>query len=413
MTDEAPRLPERAEALLSRLVQAEPSPETDVAARAEQIEQALANVRIGSTESALLEPPRLEPEAGEPAPSSLQALPPRPRDAAPTTLADLARAVALKSPRAETSSLAKQSLSVAAAARAKPPGAARQPVQSPGASPLAPPPRPPTRLVADAAPPARSPASPAPRGALVPFFAGAGVAIAAAAVVALVLRTPAPDAKLTEVDRVAAVAPPSPAPGPQEREPSPTRTPSLAEVTVPEQAPAAAAPPPVSSVARAAGDASGPSRTNRSVAEQPTKPALGAGAAAPPAPRARAQAQKAPAAEKVVLEESEPAPAPHPAESRLRPASGTMATPDRPSPGAVQAALGAVLGAARACVAGSSGASTASIVFSASGGVTKVNVSGPAAGTPAGGCIQSALSRARVAPFVQPTYVVNGVSIRP
>jgi hypothetical protein len=128
-------------------------------------------------------------------------------------------------------------------------------------------------------------------------------------------------------------------------------------------------------------------------------------------------------AEKVVLEEEhggtakaaggaprpEPTPAMRPAELDANGASGMS---ERPTTGAAQAAVGAVLGAARSCLAGQPQASSAAIVFGSSGQVTSVSVSGPAEGTPAAGCIQGALSKARVQPFAAKSFSL-GVTVRP
>jgi len=120
--------------------------------------------------------------------------------------------------------------------------------------------------------------------------------------------------------------------------------------------------------------------------------------------------------ERIVLEEDDHAatgmkpgatPGLRPAEMN---ANGGIA--DRPSTGAAQAAVGSVLGAARSCIAGQSQGSSATLVFGSSGEVTSVSVSGPATGTPAAGCIQSALKKARVQPFAAPSFSL-GVTIRP
>jgi hypothetical protein len=96
--------------------------------------------------------------------------------------------------------------------------------------------------------------------------------------------------------------------------------------------------------------------------------------------------------------------------AELNAANGGMS--DRPSTGAAQAAVGAVLGAARSCVAGQPQASSATIVFGSSGEVTSVNVSGPADGTPAAACIKAALGKARVQPFAASNFSL-GVTVRP
>lgn len=115
------------------------------------------------------------------------------------------------------------------------------------------------------------------------------------------------------------------------------------------------------------------------------------------------------ATEKPAAKKSEPG---EPEDSKMRPAESMGATPEKPALGAVQAAVGAVLGSARACVAGQDGASQATIVFGSDGKVTSVAVSGPAAGTNAEACIKAALSKARVQPFSRPTFAAS-TAIRP
>ena len=85
---------------------------------------------------------------------------------------------------------------------------------------------------------------------------------------------------------------------------------------------------------------------------------------------------------------------------------------ERPSAGAAQAAVGAVLGAARACVAGQPQPSSAQLVFGSDGQVASVAVGGPAAGTPSAACIESALKKARVQPFAASSFSL-GVTVRP
>jgi hypothetical protein len=96
--------------------------------------------------------------------------------------------------------------------------------------------------------------------------------------------------------------------------------------------------------------------------------------------------------------------------AELNAANGGMS--DRPSTGAAQAAVGAVLGAARACIAGQPEASSATLVFGSSGEVTSVSVTGPADGTPAAACIKAALGKARVQPFAASNFSL-GVAVRP
>jgi hypothetical protein len=101
-----------------------------------------------------------------------------------------------------------------------------------------------------------------------------------------------------------------------------------------------------------------------------------------------------------------------PSEPELKPADGRMGPPEKPSTGAVQAALGSVIGGARSCVSGQERPSSATVVFGSDGRVQSVAVSGAAAGTPAAACIRSALEKARVHPFAKPTFSAS-VTIRP
>jgi len=86
-------------------------------------------------------------------------------------------------------------------------------------------------------------------------------------------------------------------------------------------------------------------------------------------------------------------------------AAGTV--PQKPSQGAVTGAIGSVLPGARACLGPDDPISRASIVFTSAGTVQSVNVTGAAAGKPAEACIKSALMKAKLAPFAEPTYTAN------
>ncbi len=101
-----------------------------------------------------------------------------------------------------------------------------------------------------------------------------------------------------------------------------------------------------------------------------------------------------------------------PEDSKMRPAEHSGDIPEKPALGAVQAAVGAVLGSARACVAGQDEPSNATITFGSDGKVQSVTVSGPAAGTPAAACIQASLSKARVQAFSRPTFSAS-TKVRP
>lgn len=107
--------------------------------------------------------------------------------------------------------------------------------------------------------------------------------------------------------------------------------------------------------------------------------------------------------------ESQPAPA-----DESKPAAGGSggALPDQPSQGNAQAAVRSVLPGARACVAGATETSSASVTFSSSGSVQSVSVGGWAAQNGKTGCVKSALQGAHVAPFAKPSFTVP-VTIRP
>ncbi|WP_437983126.1 hypothetical protein [Sorangium sp. So ce117] len=97
------------------------------------------------------------------------------------------------------------------------------------------------------------------------------------------------------------------------------------------------------------------------------------------------------------------------------PASGPLRQqniPEQPSQGSVQAALGSVMGGAKACVAGADDVSRAQITFSSTGQVSKVSVSGWAASNGQSSCVQSALKGANVGPFSKPFFSVSA-TIRP
>jgi hypothetical protein len=86
--------------------------------------------------------------------------------------------------------------------------------------------------------------------------------------------------------------------------------------------------------------------------------------------------------------------------------------PEHPSPGAVQAAIGAVLGNAKACVSEADDATRATVTFKSSGDVGNVTVTGWAASNGKSGCVVSALKGAKVGAFTDASYSFS-VSIRP
>jgi hypothetical protein len=89
--------------------------------------------------------------------------------------------------------------------------------------------------------------------------------------------------------------------------------------------------------------------------------------------------------------------------SSLAGASGSV--PLRPSMGALQATIGVTLPGARACLSSGDPAVHATITFRSDGSVGDVAVSGSAQGGAAEACIRSALGKARVPPFAEPSFL--------
>lgn len=412
MSDHDSRLPPRAEALLSAFG----LPERDFDALEARIRAQVAETTIGSTPSALLEAP-LPDAADEAAPQE-----------SPAKLADLARAVAQKRADLSDAELARETLSVASQLRsqtdvllermraaprsAEPPlrprlGAA--PDQSVAARPVPAAAPAPSAETAPAAPRSAAPPRSTQRGTssrTAALFGGAGLVFAAAATVALFLREPPAHAPELEPagNAVTAAARPAPSvaePGAPGLDAPPVRNEPVA--SPPRALAAAPAEPERDAPSEAAAREDAPATTPR-----PSKPASAL------ASRARAARDVRP--EKVVLDESKSGAASEPsAEAELKPAAGAAAPssmPDRPSTGAVQAAIASVMTSARSCVAGAPDATSATVIFGSNGSVKSVVVSGATQGTPAGKCIQSALGRAKVAPFAQDAFSV-GVSVRP
>jgi hypothetical protein len=101
-------------------------------------------------------------------------------------------------------------------------------------------------------------------------------------------------------------------------------------------------------------------------------------------------------------------PTPEPAAGR----PSNQNIPEQPSQGSVQAAIGTVMGGAKACVTGADDISRAQVTFSSAGAVTGVSVTGWAAAHGKSGCVQAALKGAKVGPFSKSSFTV-GVPIRP
>jgi hypothetical protein len=334
-----------------------------------------------------------EPAAAEEAPKS-------PREG--VSLADLARATVARRRSSEAASIAKESLAVASQSRAQgvEEAAQRMLAATPASEKTAP--RATPSIAEKRAAVARGNDL---RGAWI-GVAIAGIGLAAA--FALVLSRPEAPAPLTvaEPAKVETQAPrtpttiaPSPAPAPVAPTPAPEAALDPSSLPTLPREPAAAAQTTAGGAAKSEPLAAAPA----------------------PAPTPVGVASGKIVAEKIVLDEdpkaapkTAPAPsAPKPGDAKLRPAelSGSTMT-DRPSAGAAQAAVGAVLGNARACVSGHPQPSTAQLVFGSDGQVQSVSVGGPAAGTPAAGCIEAALKKARVQPFAASSFSL-GVTVRP
>jgi hypothetical protein len=423
MTDQQgePKRVLEAEALLARASFREP----DWDAFAERVEGALASA--GPSDDSLLLPPlpesvedgRLEVRAApaesvEPASgtagaaSEEDALPASARES--TSLAELARAAVARRGARDAVSLAKESFAIASQKRA-----AVEAVPTPAvtASPAG------TAEARNVVERERKTLPPARRGrpALDTRGPWLGVAVAALGLAAgfgLYLS----GRSRTEIVEVPVVVAPTAAPAPiaavakapaaaEHSTPAPEVTPDMLPA---ERSARAAAPEAVAAEAIAPEGA--PAKSSAVAAARPTPSAArapGAGSANP----ARA--------EKIVLEEDHAgsavaaAPPSRPGTTPgLKPAelNANGGVPDRPSTGAAQAAVGAVLGAARSCLAGQPQGSSATLVFGSNGEVSSVSVNGPAAGTPAASCIQTALKKARVQPFAAPSFSL-GVTVRP
>lgn len=410
MADEPVRLSPRAEELLAAF----PVPERDWEADAAAIEARLKGVEPGSTEARWLEAPLAEEAPSAPIPSL-----PAPKSA--PSLAELARSVAAKGSRPQATDIAKESLSVAAAARthtdaivervrssrvAAPPTASQR-ASSP--RPSSPPPRTPARRaeVSEAQESARAPAP--QRSQALPWIAVGGLAVLAGML--LLERTRNQSSVPVAATVVNAPAPsPPPAPSvvvqpPVELARGPAAAAAAADATFAASPNAAPAQPAAARAAAPAGVTGGGSQpASAGPATKPTPSSTPGALAARPEPEA-VVLEDAPGHAKVAAS---------PVHSGLRPAAGspTGGLSDRPSTGAVQAAIGSVMGSARSCVAGSSTAVPAQVTFGSDGSVTGVSVSGAAAGTPAASCIESALKRARVAPFATPSFSLM-VWVRP
>jgi hypothetical protein len=310
------------------------------------------------------------------------------------SLADLARASVARRGATEAASIAKESLAMASQSRAQGDRFADR-VQAAGARS-----EPPTSV---APPPPSARGGDVLRGPWIGVvIAGIGLAAGFGLYMKGQKENPAPVAVLEPA---------------KAQPPAPRTEPALpqAPATKPE-APRASGPAPAPEAALDPSSLSTLPRESAPHAEQKT----GGVAAKTPATTPTPATGKV-AAEKIVLDEEKGAPkaappssgAARPGDAKLRPAElSSDSMTDRPSAGAAQAAVGAVLGAARACIAGHPVPSSAQLLFASDGTVQSVTVGGPAAGTSAAGCIENALKKARVQPFAASTFSL-GVTVRP
>jgi hypothetical protein len=172
----------------------------------------------------------------------------------------------------------------------------------------------------------------------------------------------------------------------------------------------------------------GPSEQGRSLAQDPPPPSAHAASTVSTSPAQAAHAErlagptpetgKAARSEKSLGEQIEEAAgsdqAPSPGASSNEdtvPTNPDGVVPVYPSLGAIHSALARALHEAQACVEGDVPISHARVTFNSTGTVEDVTVTGWAAGKPAEACVRNALTKPRVAPFLQPTYAVP-VTIR-
>jgi hypothetical protein len=374
MSSQDDRLTDRAERLLADWPLAEQS-DAGWEKRALAIDAAIAAATTAKRGAPSDEELLAAPLPAEPGEDGAEAEP------APMSLAELARQSVADEAKAEDADFARDALSVASQARASQPvipvsvraEAARIAIRNKPAEAV---PTPSPTLTASAPPTARPPRAPWIAAAL--MLGGLVIAVS------IVWRARQPQdpiafmPKTADAPAATAAAPKAVAGGGDPEAMTFDQLPGEAE----KGAKAAAG----SKLPRAAGGAAAVAKAE--------EPAPAAADPAPPEPKAAAK------------------PKPDEDEKGLKPAASPTDVPQKPSTGAVNAAIGSVLGGARACVAGHKEPSRATLTFGSDGRVQSVAVSGPAGGTGAEGCIRAALSRARVQAFSRPTFSV-GVTVRP
>lgn len=373
-------LGESAEATLAAF----PFPERDWERDARAIEARLSSGLRGSTDAALLAAP-LPSESDEPSTLSATTTPLTNSGVRTQSLAELARR-SVEKKQATERQMARESLALAAlAAQQRPRPAASEATPLPtNANPVATSGAATSHVIANrgALPSvAATPNKPFPKVALV-FPA---LALAAAAL--LWFRQPEPAPLVSN-------------------EPAPTTPSALSQSAV---APSAS---PLAHDRVTPPDEAPRGIDPSTLPDQSAAPDSAASRAMPAAAAASAKtyASKATKNDRAAAAASDPGLPPDPA---LRPADSRGGElPAKPTTGAVQAALGAVMSGARHCVAGDEAPSRAVVVFGSDGRVQQVTVSGTAAGKSSASCIEAQLSRARVQPFAASSFSVNA-TVRP
>lgn len=242
------------------------------------------------------------------------------------------------------------------------------------------------------------PAAPSGGGSKAGMWAGAAIAVLGIAAAVAVYQTRKPDPART--DTVAEVKPTA-APVATD---APKAQAAVEPSAVASSEPAAPADEPKGDEPKGAAGAAAPTAT--AVASNDVKPATPSKEAPKGGPVGTLDEEM----KKAVGANDLPA---APQDDGSKPAAGGGGNvPEQPSQGNAQAAIRAVLGAAKACVAGAPEPTTASVTFSSSGAVQSVSVGGWGAANGKTGCVKSALQGARVSPFAKPTFTVP-VTIRP
>jgi hypothetical protein len=254
------------------------------------------------------------------------------------------------------------------------------------------------------------------------FASGAAVAAAAAAALVLSLRHAESPAQIVAVTATPAPVSAAPSSAAAQGSGSAGSAGSGVAVAAAAAATASGAPPHDDAVDLShlpkAGPGGSPAHnvaaTNAANAPRATPPAVAAAPASPAAPAPESSPAPAGTDGKSLETLMQQAAGVSTASPPPQPASAPGDSPDyapgsvplRPSQGAVNGALGTAMPGARACLDADAPLSHATVTFKSDGSVASVSVTGWAAGKPVESCIRTALMKARVPPFAQPTYTV-------